>query len=588
MRPRFSSLSLLWKILLSTSVAVTVLFAITGEIVLRNITKTMSDSLAAEVQGSFHAYDSLWNSRAETLSTVSRVISSMSDVRAAFRTGDQATIRDSAGELWSKISNSSAIFLVTDPRGMVIASLGGATAPSLSKSLSLVREAETRFPLQASGFFLQDGDLFQISVTPVYVQSTRGPDILINALVAGFHVDALVAQQLKEATNSEFLFLTPGRVIASTMNPRATRAVVESIGKKRGAERVTDGVVEYALYQSQLRDITRKPVGQICILRSFESAQRRIAGLYNNILLLWLLAVSVGFVLTYLLARRIVEPVKQLDRAAAEVALQNYAIEVAVNSDDEIGRLARTFNNMCASIRQAREDLIRQERISTIGRLSGSIVHDLRNPLAAIYGGAEMLVDADLPAAHVKRLAGNIYRASRRIQELLQDLLNVSRGKKRAPELCRLREVASAAVDSLAAAAEAQGVAVALEIPPEIEVPLERSRMERAFVNLIGNALEAMPDGGEVRISAKLEDGSALIHVEDNGPGIAPEIRSQLFQPFVSAGKRNGLGLGLALSRQTVLEHGGDMWVESQPGRGARFSFRLPGAQVAETVGLHV
>ena len=80
-------------------------------------------------------------------------------------------------------------------------------------------------------------------------------------------------------------------------------------------------------------------------------------------------------------------------------------------------------------IRQAREDLIRQERISTIGRLSGSIVHDLRNPLAAIYGGAEMLVDAELPPAHVKRLAGNIYRASRRIQELLQDLLNVSRGK---------------------------------------------------------------------------------------------------------------------------------------------------------------
>jgi signal transduction histidine kinase len=79
-----------------------------------------------------------------------------------------------------------------------------------------------------------------------------------------------------------------------------------------------------------------------------------------------------------------------------------------------------------------------------------------------------------------------------------------------------------------------------------------------------------------VRISAELEDGAAVVHVEDNGPGIPPEIRSQLFQPFVSSGKRNGLGLGLALSRQTVLEHGGDMWVESAAGRGARFSFRLP------------
>src|SRR5581483_2066820 len=111
------------------------------------------------------------------------------------------------------------------------------------------------------------------------------------------------------------------------------------------------------------------------------------------------------------------------------------------------------------------------------------------------------------------------------------------------------------------------------------------SRMERAFVNLVGNAVEAMPEGGEVRIMASVDDGSVLVEVQDSGPGIAPEIRSQLFQPFVSAGKRNGLGLGLALSRQTVLEHGGDMWVESVAGRGARFSFRLPGAQVVKAQG---
>jgi signal transduction histidine kinase len=249
-----------------------------------------------------------------------------------------------------------------------------------------------------------------------------------------------------------------------------------------------------------------------------------------------------------------------------------------------MGRLARTFNNMCASIRQAREDLIQQERLSTIGRLSTSMVHDLRNPLAAIYGGAEMLVDSDLPPGHVKRLAGNIYRASRRIQELLQDLLNVSRGKTQSLEMCRLREVAAAACESLATTAEAQHIRLSLEIPAEIEVPLERSRMERAFVNLIGNSLEAMPDGGEVRISAELDKGSAVVHVSDNGPGIAPEIRSRLFQPFVTAGKRNGMGLGLALTRQTVIEHGGEMWVESEPGRGARFSFRVPGAQQSQAV----
>jgi signal transduction histidine kinase len=572
-------LPLLAKILLSTSVLITVVFGVTGEIVLHHIQRTVSDGLEDEVRNSFQAYSSLFQARAELLASVSRMMASLPDVRLAFSTGDRATIRDTASELWAKISPSNAIFLVTDPQGRPIASLGGKTPLADVRELELVPEAAARFPEQSSGFFYRNGELYQVTVTPVYIDSTRGP-ALLDVLVAGYQVDAIVARRLKERTNSEFVFVTPGVVVTSTLNPRATRAVVA--GARGG--RVSDGVMQYARFAEPLADIGGKPVGEISILRSFEGAEQRVASLTSNIVLLWLAAILVGLGTTYAMARRIVEPVKQLDRAAAEVARQNYQIEVEVRSDDEMGRLARTFNEMCASIRQAREDLIRQERIATIGRLSGSIVHDLRNPLAAIYGGAEMLVDADLPPGHVKRLARNIYRASQRIQELLQDLLNVSSGKRRPPETCRLREVALAACDALAASAEAQGVTVTLDIPAEIELPLERSRMERAFVNLIGNAIEAMPEGGAVNVAAALREGSAEVEVRDNGPGIAPEIRAQLFQPFVT-GKRSGLGLGLALTRQTVVEHGGEMWVESEPGKGARFLFRLPGARAAEKVG---
>jgi signal transduction histidine kinase len=581
---RFSRLSLLWKILLSTSVAVTILFAITGYIVLSAINRTMYASLEQEVHNSFHAYTSLWNYRADMLSNTTLMLSDLPQVRSAFSTGDQATISDTAGDLWRKVSDVNAIFLVFSPFGQYVTSVGGDTAPALARNKDIFKAASAKFPKQSKGFFLQDGELYNISVTPVYVDSSTGEQRLANVLIAGYRIDALVAQQLKEATGSEFLFLqTGGPPVASTLNPRATKVVVRNLGATQASQLVSDGLSKYARFETPLTDIAGRKVGALCILRGFDGSQRQIDSLYSKIVVLWILAVSAGLGVTYLLARRIVQPVKELDRAAAEVARHNYAIEVEVKSEDEMGRLARTFNTMCASIRQAREDLIRQERISTIGRLSGSIVHDLRNPLAAIYGGAEMMVDADLPPAHMKRLAANIYRASRRIQELLQDLLNVSRGKTGAPEVCRLREVASAACDSLAAAAETQGVAIALAVPPEIELPLDRSRMERAFVNLVGNALEAMPEGGQVRISASLENGSALIQVEDTGPGIAPEIRANLFQPFVTAGKRNGLGLGLALTRQTVLEHGGDMWVASEPGRGARFFLRLPGAQVSAT-----
>jgi signal transduction histidine kinase len=99
--------------------------------------------------------------------------------------------------------------------------------------------------------------------------------------------------------------------------------------------------------------------------------------------------------------------------------------------------------------------------------------------------------------------------------------------------------------------------------------------MERVFQNLIANAIEAMPEGGSVSVRAERLDAEVVISVEDTGPGVPALIASQLFQPFVTAGKKNGMGLGLALSRKTVISHGGDLWSEEKNG-GARFVMRLP------------
>ena len=569
----FSRLSLLWKILLSTSVAITLLFALTGWIVVRNAVQTTTRTMEDEVGASFQAYQSLWKAHAELLAKVSLTLSEMRDVRAAFGTQDPATIFDTANELWKKLAiNNAPSFLVTDAQGRVIALVG--VMPVAEQD---VRTARARFPEQASGFLVRGGHLYQTVFTPVYLEN-----VLQNVLVAGYDVDSLVARQLKEDTGgSEFLFVSGGQPIASSLEPAAARLVASRLPARPTLEPVSAGGIEYAARPTSLLDIEGKPIGDLWILRSFATASERLAALRRNIILLWLLAVAAGLGLTYLLARRIVEPLKELDRAATQVSRQNYDHRVKVVSQDELGRLARTFNAMCASIQQARQELIRQERISTIGRLSSSIVHDLRNPLAAVYGGAEMLVDAELAPPQVKRLAANIYRASRRIQELLQDLLNVSRGSVCGAEVCKLREVAAAGCESLLASADAQHVEVEIRIPDEIELPLERNRMERVFSNLVANALEMMPEGGRIQISAAAQNGFVVADVRDTGPGIAPEIRDSLFEPFVSAGKKNGLGLGLALSRQTVLDHGGDMWAESEPGQGACFRLRLPAAEAA-------
>src|SRR5471030_1171872 len=269
-RFRFSHLSLQWKILVSASVAITVLLALTGWMVLSNAMYTTSQSLKEEVHTSFQAYESLWKSRADQLSSISLILSGMSDVRAAFGTGDEATIRDTAGGLWARISPDNAIFLVTDPQGNAIASLGGApTAAPGGRLHASVRAAALKFPRQSSGFMIRDAHLYQIAVTPVYIQSDD-TTALLNVLVAGYEVNAAVAGELKHSTGgSEFLFVCEGRVIASTLGPGAAATVAGNLRGSNGVDRVSDGTVEYAPLPTDLFDIDGKPIGQLWILRSF-------------------------------------------------------------------------------------------------------------------------------------------------------------------------------------------------------------------------------------------------------------------------------------------------------------------------------
>lgn len=187
-----------------------------------------------------------------------------------------------------------------------------------------------------------------------------------------------------------------------------------------------------------------------------------------------------------------------------------------------------------------------------------------------------MLVDAELSAEQRDRLAMTIYGASRRIQALLQDLLDVSRGMSKPLEACSLLEIVLAARDQLLQSAIAHSVEIRVEIASSIDVIASRERVERVFANLIENAIDAMTDGGTVSISARVELREAVVLVEDTGPGISEQAWQNLFRPFASYGKKNGLGLGLALSRQVLLDHGGDLWVEKQASSGARFTMRIP------------
>jgi signal transduction histidine kinase len=183
-------------------------------------------------------------------------------------------------------------------------------------------------------------------------------------------------------------------------------------------------------------------------------------------------------------------------------------------------------------------------------------------------------MDADSLPTEAKRLATNIHSAAGRLRELLTELMTVACGKKPTVELCDIRDILAAESDAALAAMGNKEVEIVLGVPTKIELPLQRTRMMRVFFNLITNSLEAMAGHGLVRITARIAQNCVFVSVEDTGPGIPRHIREQWFDPFVTSGKQNGLGPGLALSRQTVLDHGGGIWTASCGG--GRFVVRLP------------
>jgi signal transduction histidine kinase len=567
MKNPFAGMPLGWRIFIATSITITILFAGAGWGLQQYAISQADENVRAEIHASVQAYEAVWNARTEVLSATSALISGMSDVRAAFLTHDPKTIRDSAQDLWSRVSDSSAIFFVLDAEGQLVSSLGK-NSQDLPVSAIPLRPAAEHFPGQVAGYLRNGTNLFYIVLTPVYVQTSSDP-ILLNILCAGFRIDNVVAAQLKQlGPRSDFAFLGPKTVFASTLDQSVAQSLSETVlADKLPTKRVASG--RFIVSRQTLKSISNEPVAELYVVRSYDSQLQSLSKLRRSLALAWMVTVTIALLLSSYATTQLLRPIRLLDRAALEVASGNYLYRVPVKGNDELSRLAATFNQMSQSIEQAQADLIRQEQIHTIGRLGSSLVHDLRNPLAAIYGGAELLVDGQLPPDQTRRIATNIHRSCERVQALLRDLLSVSRGQKRDLDYCYLREIVDAAIESVDA--EGASVRPVIRLDDALEVFGDRSRIERVFTNLFSNAIEAMPDGGIIDVQSCTAENSVDVFVEDTGPGIPAEKYVEVFRPFVTR-KDSGLGLGLALSRQAMNEQSGNLTiVPPRRGNGACF-----------------
>jgi two-component system, NtrC family, sensor kinase len=351
---------------------------------------------------------------------------------------------------------------------------------------------------------------------------------------------------------------------------------------------------------------------------SLAAADAGVAAGTRRMLFYTLLAIAIISSLSAVFVWRVVKrPLKILGEGTERLAAGRLGYQLDVRSHDEIADLARSFNTMSSQLKDAREEItqwgrtlekrvdqkteelsraheqmLRVEKMASIGKLAATVAHEINNPLAGILTYAKLLKkqfarENDKKYDEVLSSLDLIESESRRCGEIIKNLLTFSRVTSMKHELADLNAVVDRCLRLVHHQLELQNIHLHLDLarglPP---VWCDPAQIEQVILALVMNAVGAMPKGGNLSLrSRKIDTGPQVqVDVQDDGTGIPPELVSKLFEPFFTTKERgHGLGLGLAISRMIVERHQGQIDVKSEPGRGTLFTVTLPleGAEVA-------
>lgn len=326
--------------------------------------------------------------------------------------------------------------------------------------------------------------------------------------------------------------------------------------------------------------------------------------------LIALVVIAIGTLGAWLVSNQITTPLAEVTRAAEDLAGGDYSRRVSLVRDDELGRLATSFNAMAQQVgdathalearvadrtrelrhaleglQAAQDELVKRERLAILGQLAGGVGHELRNPLGVMTNALYYLeaVLTDVPPT-VGEYLGILRTQIGLSERIVTDLLDFARVKSPERQETPLEQLVN---DQLARIAMPPNIHIESVFPSDLPaVCVDRVQMGQVVLNLITNAVQAMvgsrapaETAGNLLLRGRvLETHQVELQVRDSGPGIAPEHLEKIFEPLFTT-KARGIGLGLAVSRTLARANGGDITVTSQPGAGARFSLTLPATQ---------
>lgn len=548
-------------------------------LVRRSVESNVRQSIAVNLRNSVSAFQDFRHERENMLTSDVALLADLPITRAIMTSADPVTIQD-ASQAVSQIAGSD-LFVMVDRSGKVVAmhtKTPGFTQESAEKYFQQSLDEDRGEP---SHWWLGEHHLYQTFIQPIY-RGSRTDGTLLGFLVIGYEINDRLAAQVSKVASSQVAFSCGNEIVGTTLTAAQTQgAGIQNLiagSVQDAAHDIEIGKERFLATSLELSGSPTTPV-RLSVLGSYDQATKFLDQLNRYLELLGLAAILVGGGLVFFLSHTFTRPLGSLVAGVRALEGGDFHHPLDSRGGDEVAELTRAFDRMRTSLLKSQRDLIESEQLATIGRMASSISHDLRHSLAAIVANSEFLCDSHLTPAQREELYQEVRTGVNLMTDLIDSLLEFARTRESLnPAYSSLSETVQRSVQAVRLHPRHHNRSIEVQCNGPVSGWFDSRKLERALYNLLLNACEAAPeDGGLVEVAAAEVGGTISISVADNGPGIAESIRDRLFHPFVSYGKENGTGLGLAVVQKIVQDHGGGISVERTAQGMTIFRIVLPG-----------
>ena len=565
------------KFLLSLLLVTSCLTFATLWMVRRAVRQELHREIAADLQNSITVFRDYQRQKEISLEQSAELLANLPSLKALMTAPDALTIQDASSETWHLAP--SDVFVLAKPSGKVVAI--HTSGPGITRSLaeSLLASSLTRD--QRSYWWYDEGHLYQVFLKPVYSGPAKN-DVVLGVLCLGHEISSQFAMERSRVASSQVAFYYGTTLIVSTLLSAQEAELThrypnpEQLSGEEPKEVYLGNEQFLASTVTLLPSVA--PYVRMSVLKSYDKAAVYLDNLNKLLLGLGALAILAGSLLVFFISTTFTKPLADLVAGVRALEKGDFAYPLSSRSRDEVGEVTNAFDKMRSNLSRTQKELIEAERLATIGRMASSISHDMRHPLTAVVANAEFLSDAGLDWRQREELYREIRNAVNQMTDLVDSLLEFAQARESLHRVFgRVEDAAERAIHMVRAHAKFRDIRITVVRDGRCETWFDEKKVERVLANMLLNACEAVnKETGAVSVDLREGKSEIEIRIMDNGPGVAAAIRDKLFQPFVSYGKQNGIGLGLAICQKIFQDHGGDARLESSEAGRTVFRLTLP------------